>query len=107
MKVPKRKVKRKTKEKKRKTRLTEHFTDVFGTEIDRKRKIQPVNFAKDVEILDEPWLEFRYLQRVVDPRDGLALFGPVDFEEKFHSDNISYGVVGTINGIALFDAFFK
>jgi hypothetical protein len=97
----------KYKTRKRKTRLTEHFTDVFGTAIDRKRKIQPVNFAKDIKVLEEPWLEFRYLQRLLDPRDGLSLFGPVDYEEKFHPESISYGVVGTPNGISFFNAFSK
>lgn len=95
------------KTRKRRTRKTEFLTDIYGTAIERARKIQPVSFANQVEILEEPWLEFRYLQRVIDPRDGLSLFGPVDFEEKFHPESISYGVVGTQNGIALFEEFSK
>ena len=31
-----------------------------------------------VRILDEPVLEFRYGQAVVDPRDGLSIFGAFD-----------------------------
>ena len=55
-----------------------------------------------VQILSEPSLEFRYGQRVTDPRDGLSLFGPFDADTSSHPDSLSYGVVGTKKGIELF-----
>ena len=33
---------------------------------------------KSIIVLNEPELEFGYAQRMTDPRDGLALFGPYD-----------------------------
>ena len=33
---------------------------------------------KSIIVFDEPELEFRYEQRMADPRDGLSLFGPFD-----------------------------
>ena len=32
----------------------------------------------------EPDLEFRYNQRIKDPRDGLTLFGPYDADHASH-----------------------
>lgn len=55
-----------------------------------------------VQLLDEPALEFRYGQRVQDPRDGLSLFGPCDVDEPSHPKSLAYGVVGPPEGIALF-----
>ncbi|MGP8056923.1 MAG: hypothetical protein ACLP9K_04905 [Nitrososphaerales archaeon] len=83
------------------------LTDVFGTPINRERELQPAKFAKDVEVLEEPVLEFRYRQRLEDPRDGLTLFGPHDWEEKFHVSKISYGLVGPEGGNAKFLEFVK
>ena len=57
-----------------------------------------------VMVLDEPELEFRYGQRVQDPRDGLALFGPYDADES-HSRTPAYGVIGTPEGIDRFRAW--
>src|SRR5487761_1147363 len=96
-----------TKNRKQKTRISTSLTDVFGTPVNRDRKLQPAKFAKEVEVLEEPWLEFRYRQRVEDPRDGLSLFGPYDWEDKFHISKISYGLVGTMDGIAKFQEFSK
>jgi hypothetical protein len=90
-----------------KSKTSGNLTDVYGTPINRERKLQPSKFAKEVEILEEPELEFRYKQRVEDPRDGLALFGPHDWEEKFHVSKISYGLVGTTFGNARFLEFAK
>ena len=56
----------------------------------------------EVKILDEPALEFRYGQPVTDPRDGLSLFGPYDADAPGHPSALSYGVVGTGEGIDLF-----
>ena len=53
MKVLKRKEKMKVKTSKRKTRRTEYLTDIYGKAIERTRKIQPVSFANQVEILEE------------------------------------------------------
>jgi hypothetical protein len=55
----------------------------------------------NVHILDEPSLEFRYGQRMQDPRDGLTLFGPCDADESSHPKSLAYGVVGPPDGIAL------
>jgi hypothetical protein len=42
----------------------------------------------------EPDLEFRYNQRVKDPRDGLALFGPYDTDLAGHPQSVPYIVLG-------------
>jgi hypothetical protein len=54
-----------------------------------------------VTVLDEPDLEFRYGQRVQDPRDGLALFGPYDADAT-PPRTPAYGVIGTSEGIECF-----
>jgi hypothetical protein len=59
----------------------------------------------DASILEEPTLEFRYGQRLVDPRDGLSLFGPYDADMPSRPGNVPYGVIGTEAGIAQFRAF--
>jgi hypothetical protein len=51
-------------------------------------------------ILDEPQIEFRYRQRMIDPRDGLSLFGPHSVDDNSHPKNITYGAIGTTEGIA-------
>jgi hypothetical protein len=56
-------------------------------------------------VLDEPFLEFRFNQRVYDPRDGLALFGPLDTDSDYHPRGISFGLVGTSDGISKFENF--
>lgn len=53
-------------------------------------------------IFDEPELEFRYSQRLQDPRDGLALFGPYDSDQSSHPASLSHMVIGTPEGIAEF-----
>ena len=58
-----------------------------------------------VKVLDEPMLEFRHNQQVADPRDGLSLFGPCDVGSPGRPRSISYGVVGTTEGIDLFSAW--
>ena len=59
----------------------------------------------NLEILDEPTLEFRYGGRLSDPRDGLSLFGPFDTDAAGHPEALSYGVVGTSEGLDLFSAW--
>ena len=59
----------------------------------------------ELKILGEPALEFRYGQQLTDPRDGLSLFGPCDADAPGHPEALSYGVVGTTQGIELFSAW--
>ena len=54
---------------------------------------------KEVVVLPEPLLEFRYAQPLEDPHDGLSIFGPYDADQPSHPRNISYGLVGTPSGI--------
>ena len=56
----------------------------------------------EVSIFREPPLEFRYSQEMDDPHDGLSLFGPYDSGSPSHPQNISYGLVGTSEGIRSF-----
>ena len=60
-----------------------------------------------VSILPEPPLEFRYNQSLTDPRNGLSLFGPWDADSPSRPGNISYGVIGTTEGIARFHSFAR
>jgi hypothetical protein len=46
--------------------------------------------------VDEPHLEFRFGQKLVYPRDGLFLYGPVDGGRP----TVNYGVIGTPAGLA-------
>lgn len=61
--------------------------------------------GEGVLILEEPQLEFRYGQRLQDPRNGLALFGPFDGDRPSRPGNVPYGIVGTRKGIAAFQRF--
>ena len=56
--------------------------------------------ADDVMVFEEPDLEFRYNQRVQDPRDGLSLFGPYDAD--LGARSLAHVVIGTKEGIAAF-----
>jgi hypothetical protein len=57
-----------------------------------------------VTVLDEPELEFRFGQRVQDPRDGLALFGPYDADEAAPKTP-TYIVLGPLEGVEAFTAW--
>lgn len=62
--------------------------------------------VEDITVLDEPDLEFRYGQRVKDPRDGLALFGPYGVDDRStRPHSFTYIVVGTEQGIEGFHAW--
>lgn len=61
------------------------------------------SMSDNLTVLDEPRLEFRYGQGMVDPHDGLSLFGPYDAGLPSQPKNISYGLIGTPRGIELFD----
>ena len=54
-----------------------------------------MNALKLVHI-DEPLLEFRFGQKLVYPRDGLFLYGPVDGGRS----EVNYGAIGTPGGLA-------
>ncbi len=56
-----------------------------------------------VSILPEPELEFRYGQRLLQPQDGLGLFGPYDADTSSHPGTISYAVFGSAKGINLLE----
>jgi hypothetical protein len=60
-----------------------------------------------LNFLGEPHLEFRYKQKVIDPKLGLSIFGPFDTDLPSHPKNISYGIVGTKIGIELSRLFFE
>jgi len=54
------------------------------------------------EVLDEPTLEFRHGQRLTRPHDGLSLFGPCDADSGSRPGAVTYGLVGTPEGVAAF-----
>ena len=58
---------------------------------------------ESIIVFDEPELEFRYRQRMIHPRDGLATFGPPDTDFSSQSRNLSYIVIGTDKGITNFN----
>lgn len=62
--------------------------------------------TSDLKLLGEPSLEFRYSQKVIDPKAGLTIFGPYDTDSRSHKKNISYGAIGTRAGIKLSENFF-
>lgn len=55
-----------------------------------------------VTILPEPTIEFGLRQRLHDPHDGLALFGPFDAASGAHPKSVTYAVVGTAQGLSAF-----
>src|SRR5439155_23868585 len=67
------------------------------------KKLKAMDSA--VSVLPEPILEFRHHQGLVDPHDGLAMFGPYDGDLPSEPGSISYGVIGTPAGIAAFGAW--
>ena len=54
----------------------------------------------DLVRFEEPLLDFGHGQSLVDPRDGLTLFGPLDKGRPF---GVRTGVVGTVDGIRRFN----
>ncbi len=58
----------------------------------------------DLVHLPEPRLLFAHGQALEDPRDGLALFGPLDEGRPY---GVRYGVVGTPGGIELLKGWVK
>jgi len=62
-----------------------------------------IRVSNNLTVFPEPPIEFRYGQRLEDPHDGLSLFGPYDTDAPSHPRNITYGVIGTEEGIAAFE----
>ncbi len=58
--------------------------------------------SSQVLILDEPLLEFNLHQHLVDPHDGLMLFGPYGALTPSHPKSLPYGLIGTAQGVAAF-----
>jgi hypothetical protein len=65
----------------------------------RRARRKPVSFPR-IRFLREPLLEFGLGQRLVYPRDGLFLYGPVGSREELPI--IRYGVIGTAEGVDRF-----
>ncbi len=60
---------------------------------------------KKTIILEEPELIFGNNQRMIDPRDGLSLYGPTDLGSPTHPESINYILIGTVEGINKFNEF--
>src|SRR4030067_1064104 len=60
---------------------------------------------EELNVYSEPPIEFRFGQKLQDPHDGLSIFGPYDNDHVSHPNSISYGLIGTIDGISLFETF--
>src|SRR5262245_50603451 len=58
--------------------------------------------SDQVLILDEPPLEFNLHQHLLDPHDGLMLFGPYGATTDSHPKSLPYGLIGTERGIVAF-----
>lgn len=61
----------------------------------------------ELHLFEEPELEFRYGQAMGAPHDGLALFGPFDADMSSRPGNLSYGLIGTEEGIDRFLNFSR
>lgn len=61
----------------------------------------------DVRVLNEPQLVFGDLQRTVDPKVGLGLYGPFDINDPARRTAIRLGVVGTSESIELMQQFIE
>ena len=59
--------------------------------------------TESIIVFDEPELEFRYRQRMIHPRDGLATFGPSDSDSPSKPGRLSYITIGTDEGINQFN----
>ncbi len=86
----------------------------FGLPVSPFQEIRVTTSLKTVEVtdgpvgltyFDEPKLEFGFNQESEDPREGLMLFGPTDFER--NPKVMRIGVVGAPEGIELFTKWCK
>ncbi len=66
-----------------------------------------MTMSSDLLILDEPLLEFNLHQHLVDPHDGLTLFGPYGALTPSHPKSLPYGLIGTAEGIDAFQAWSR
>lgn len=64
-----------------------------------------MKISPTVSYFEEPLLQFKFGQKLVYPRDGLFLYGPVD--ESKDTKQIRYGVISTPNGLKRFKAWAK
>lgn len=64
-------------------------------------------YDRELFFVNEPYLEFKFAQKVTDPRVGLSIFGPYGGDLPSHPKNISYGLIGTETGIELALEFIK
>ncbi|MDA0782489.1 MAG: hypothetical protein O2970_10465 [Proteobacteria bacterium] len=64
-----------------------------------------MTISPTVSYFEEPLLEFKFGQKLVYPRDGLFLYGPVD--ESNDNKQIRYGVISTAGGLKHFKAWAK
>jgi len=66
---------------------------------------KPPTFKPRMLYFEEPPLEFGYGQRLVYPRDGLFLYGPVGDTKELPA--IRYGVIGAPESVQRFRAWVK
>lgn len=59
----------------------------------------------DVRVLPEPQLLFGDLQRTVDPRVGLGMYGPFDIDDPGRRTAIRLGLIGTAESVELVHRF--
>ena len=71
----------------------------FQMEVLAMRKSE---ITDSIIVFDEPELEFRYGQRMADPRDGLSIFGPYDADLPSRPGRLPYILIGTGTGITAF-----
>lgn len=53
-------------------------------------------------VFDEPTLEFRYKQKMIDPKKGLAIFGAHDIDAKSSPVSLNYALLGIPSDVAAF-----
>src|ERR1700722_4157060 len=61
----------------------------------------------NVIVFEEPQLEFASGGLLEHPRDGLTLFGPADSKGITKPAQLSYGIIGTQNGVTAFREFVE
>src|SRR5712672_1366226 len=58
-----------------------------------------------LQLIDEPLLEFRYAQRSSSPALGLSLFGPFDADSSARPGVVTHGAIGTAEGLSRLRSF--
>ena len=72
----------------------------MGKELNRPQPFLGVP-GLDVRVLAEPQLLFGDLQKIVDPRVGLGLYGPFDIDDPGRRTAIRLGLIGTSESVEL------